>query len=328
MSTFSRHWSFGNPLAAFTLNRRGDWMALGLTDGTVNLLPAADAPGSAVPLRLTNGEPFWLVPDADEHGFLAGAADGRLWLIDPAIGTLTDLMTVTAPLSGLAAGANGLRAIASDDSLFLLNPAGTLRAVLRLDTPPLSLQFNPCGKRLVLRQEKDLHLVWVNAKKPQHQHLSLPAQASSLFWRANGTELILALDDSSLLVASPDGKRQRLPLPSPARLIAPDASGAYVFAAQGRHLWAWPLTQTTQAEPDHRALPIAIDHMAPHPSAPFMAVAAENGAILLVPYDGRPEAPLLPATGKRLLDLVWSPSGDLLFAPLAEGGLLLFPAPK
>ena len=90
-SSIARQWDFGLPIASLVINRRGDWMAAALGDGSLRMLPARDDAEKPKEMNLHNGVALSLVPDADDHAFLSGGDDGKVFIIDPQLETPTQI---------------------------------------------------------------------------------------------------------------------------------------------------------------------------------------------------------------------------------------------
>jgi hypothetical protein len=326
MSSFARHWSFGSPLTGFALNARQDWMAFALADGTLRLLPAFDEPNQPTTLSLFD-TPFVLGPDADDHAFLAGGADGRTLLIEPGLEAPTEIANVKEPIAAIAGSSSGQRALLCGDRILLLSPSGKEQARLTLPARGTEMGFSPNGKRLAALHEKGVSLFWVNVKKPQAEILPTPTPPHALLWHPTNKGLCVALKDGRAM-GFPLGEEPQILTqepPSPCLSLAFSANEAHLVASGGAQITVWPLSdQNPAAQRLSRPAGPKITHVAPHPFDPFVAGAYENGAIIFAPFDGRVEATILPATGKKLVDLVWNKAGDILFAPLEEGALLLF----
>ena len=86
-SAIAREWKFDAPVIALTVNRNGDYVAAALGDGSLRLFHAYPdflQPPREIPLH--NGISLSLQADADAHAFLSGGDDGKVFIIDPALG--------------------------------------------------------------------------------------------------------------------------------------------------------------------------------------------------------------------------------------------------
>src|ERR1700742_3356751 len=82
-SAIARLWDFKLPIAGLAINRRGDWVAAALGDGSLRNLPANDEVKDPKILDLHEGVSLSLQPDADDHAFLSGGDDGKVFIVDP-----------------------------------------------------------------------------------------------------------------------------------------------------------------------------------------------------------------------------------------------------
>ncbi len=165
-SAIARQWDFRVSVTAIACNRRGNWIAATLGDGSVRLLPASDEADAPKLLPLHDGVSLSLQADADDHAFLSGGDDGKAFIIDPELDAPTLLVEHKQQwIDHVASSPEGLRAYSIGKTAHVLNAEGQPHG--QPLTHPSSiggLAFSPNGKRLAASHYNGVSLWWMNAK--------------------------------------------------------------------------------------------------------------------------------------------------------------------
>ena len=335
VSAIARQWNFGFPVIALTCNRRGDWVAAALGDGSVRLLPAHDEAEKPQELAVHEGVSLSLQPDADEHGFLSGGDDGRVFVIDPTLNAPTLLAEHKNQWVDHVAGSpEGHRAYSLSKTVYLLDSEGkALGAPLPHPSSVGGLAFSPNGKRLAASHYNGVSLWWVNAKEAVPAKLNFKGSHLPIAWHPDGKILVTAMQENSLhgWRLADSAEMQMQGYATKIHSLAFTARGRYLATSGAEQAICWPFfgggpwgkAPLTLGGNDGRL----VTRVAPHPKDELVAAGYEDGMIILAPLDGRMEVmihPPLALKGASVIGLTWNAAGDCLFAALENGSLLLF----
>jgi WD40 repeat protein len=337
-----RQWKVDAPVLSLCLNRKGDFVAAALGDGSARLFPtsAADIDASSYApkqIHLHDGVSLSLQADADEHGFISSGDDGKVLLIDPAL----DAPTVIAEIKNqwvdhVAASSDGkCRAYSVGKKIYVLDEEGKPKFTDPLIAPssPGGLSFSPNGKRLAVSHYNGVSLWWMNAKDTAAAKLEWKGSHLDLIWSPDGKNLLTSLQENALhgwQIA--DGKEMRMQgYASKVRSMAFTPKGKFLATSGADQIICWPFSgggpwgkpPLTLGGSDQRL----VTQVAPHPRDEMVAGGYDDGMIVLAPLDGRMEIMIHPPTGapkSGVTGLVWNKEGDALFAGTESGTLLLF----
>jgi len=330
----ARQWNLGVPIAALALNRRGDWIAASLGDGSVCLLPASDEANKPHIMPAHNGVSLSLEPDADDLGFLSGGDDGHVFIIEPGV----DAPTLLAERKGqwidhVATSTEGLRAYASGKRLILLDKEGEEAATWQTPSSIGGLAFSPNGKRLAASHYNGLSLWWTKAKEPEAERLEGKGSYLAPIWPPDGKNVIAALQEPALHGWRLDDKAEMhmRGYSAKVRSMGFTARGRYLATSGAAQIICWPFAgggpwdkkPLTLGGSDGRL----VTCVKPHLKDELVAAGYEDGMIIMAPLDGRMEViihPPIAAQGACVMGLAWNGDGDCLFAALENGTLLLF----
>ena len=199
-SAVFRQWTFDLPITALVANRNGDWVMAALADGSVRALPMNDEAENPRSLDVHRGVSLSLQPDADDHAFLSGGDDGRVFIIDPKL----DAPTLLAEhknqwVDHVAASTSGFRAYSIGKNIHLLNDAGEKHGeVLGHPSSPGGLAFSPNGKRLAASHYNGVSLWWTNAKQTLPIKLVWKGSHLGLLWHPDGKTVMTSLQENAL----------------------------------------------------------------------------------------------------------------------------------
>lgn len=342
-SAVCRRWAMGQPLLDMVINRRGDWALGALADGSLVVIPAEDSGEEPNLLPAHDGVSLCIRPDADDHGFLSGGDDGRVFLVDPGIAAPTLLVEHKGKwIDHVAGSCEGQRAYSSGKTLYRLNEDGAAAAEpLPLPSSIGGLSFSPNGKRLAVSYYGGVQLFWANA--PTTAPDILPWQGSHLnsIWSPDSGFLLTAMQDASLhgwrmgdkaLKSKEAGNEMHMQgYETKIASMAFTAGGKYLATSGAAQVVCWPFFDGGPWEKQPMMLGGAetrlVTRVAPHPNDPLTAAGYDDGMIILAPFDGRMEIMIhepVAARGAAVIGLGWSREGDCLLAALENGLVLLF----
>ena len=215
MSAIYRQWKFDAPVASLCVNRNGDWVAAALGDGSAQLFPASDEADEPKSLKLHDGVSLSLQPDADAYAFLSGGDDGKVLIIDPAVGETTLLVEHKNQwVDHVAGSADGkYRAYNAGKKIYVLDEEGKPKFAEPLAVPsnPGALAFSPNGKRLAASHYNGVSLWWMNSKDMTPITLTWKGSHLDLIWSPDGKALLTSMQDCALHCWQlSDGKEMRM----------------------------------------------------------------------------------------------------------------------
>ena len=199
-SAIAKQWKLPAPVIALAVNRRGDFIAAALGDGSLRLLPATEDAKEPKDMKLHDGVSLSLAPDADDHAFLSGGDDGKVFIIDPQL----DAPTLLAEhknkwIDHVAGSTEGFRAYASGKNLYLLDDEGNEKlGPASLPSSAGGLAFSPNGKRLAASHYGGVSLFWANAENAAPVKLPWKGSHLGIIWHPDGKAVITALQENAL----------------------------------------------------------------------------------------------------------------------------------
>lgn len=334
-SAIAREWKLGVPVLSMVCNRRGDWVAAALSDGSVALLPSNDEAEQPKIMPLHGGVSLSMKQDADEHSFLSGGDDGKLFIIDPEIDTPTQLVEQKNKwIDQVASSTEGFRAYSIGKNVYILDAEGNIcGAPLIIPSSAGGLAFSPNGKRLAAGHYNGVSLWWVNAKDSEPVKLEWKGSHLSLAWHPDSKIIISAMQENALhgWNLANDKEMQMEGYAAKIHSMEFTARGKYLATSGADQAICWPFfgggpwgkAPLTLGGSDGRL----VTHVAPHPTDELVAVGYDDGMIILAPLDGRMEIMLhqpVAFQGTAVTGLAWNAAGDCLFAATESGRVILF----
>ena len=325
------------PVTALAVNRNGDAVAAALGDGSLRFL-AGQCRGRATAkeLKLHNGVSLSLQPDADDHAFLSGGDDGKIFIIDPA----ADAPTLLAEhknqwIDHVASSAEGGFAPIAPARISICWMPKARRRASRSPHPSSigGVAFSPNGKRLAASHYNGVSLWWTNSKEQTPVKLSWKGSHLGLIWHPDGKIIISAMQDGALhgWRLSDMNEMRMEGYAGKIHSMSFTAKGRYLASSGAEQIICWPFfgggpwgkTPLTLGGRDGRL----VTRVAPHPKDELVAAGYEDGMIILAPLDGRMEMMIHPPVAEKgagVVGMVWNAAGDCLFAALENGYLMLF----
>jgi WD40 repeat protein len=335
-SAIARHWDFSLPIASLAINRKGDWIALAMGDGSLRLLPANEEAKEAKELKLHNGVSLSLAADADEHAFLSGGDDGKVFIIDPALDTPTQLVEHKNKWIDHVAsdGKEGLRAYSVGKAVHILNDEGEAVGEPRqAPSSPGGLAFSPNGKRLAATHYNGISLWWTNSKETAPAKLMWKGSHLGVLWHPEGKIVMTSMQESALhgWRLSDNAEMQMQGYAGKIHGMAFTPRARYLATSGADQVICWPFfgggpwnkAPLTLGGLDGRL----VTRVAPHPKDEIVAAGYDDGMIILAPLDGRMEMlihPPVAKTGAAVVGMSWNGAGDCLFVALENGYVAMF----
>lgn len=333
-SAVSCEWNFNCPASALAVNRRGDWIAVALGDGSLRLLPANEIAETPKEIKLHEGVSLSLAQDADDHAFLSGGDDGKVFIIDPEIDAPTLIAEQKNQWIDHVAGspAGEFRAYSAGKFVHLLDADGKEIGARELPSSAGGLAFSPNGKRLAASHYNGISLWWTNAKDSAPIKFSWKGSHLALIWHPDGKIIISAMQEASLhgWRLTDNNEMQMQGYAGKVHSLAFTAKGRYLATSGAEQVICWPFfgggpwgkTPLTLGGSGGRL----VSCVAPNPKEEMLAAGYEDGMIILAPLDGRMDMLIHPPNGSNVVGLAWNGAGDCLFAALENGYLVLFTA--
>ncbi len=334
-SAIARQWNFGFPITALTANRRGDWIAAALGDGSLRLLRAREEASEPKEVKLHNGVSLCLQPDADEHTFLSGGDDGCVFIVDPQVDAPTLLKEHKNQwIDHVAVSPAGeFRAYSAGKNIHLLDSEGEEKFTAQTPSSPGGLAFSPNGKRLAASHYNGVSLYWTNAKESAPVKYEWKGSHLGLLWHPDGKIIISAMQETALHGwRLTDGNEMQMQgYVSKIRSMEFTAKARYLATSGADQAICWPFfgggpwgKTPLMLGGNNGRLVVCV---APHPKDEMVTVGYEDGMIIMAPLDGRMEILIHPPVAQKraaVAGLVWNKEGDCLFAALENGSLMLF----
>ncbi len=336
-SALFHQWVFDAPVLSLCVNRRGDFVAASFADGSVRLFIANDEKDNPHTLALHDGISLSLRPDADDHAFLSGGDDGKVFILNP----LTHETTLIAEhknqwVDHVAGAVDGKhRAYNVGKKIYVLDEEGKAKfdAPLAVPSNAGDIAFSPNGKRLAVSHYNGVSLFWLNAKDATPSVLAWKGSHLDMLWSADGKILMTSMQENALHGWQiSDSKEMRMQgYAAKIKSMAWTGRGKFLATAGADQIICWPFSgggpwgkpPVTLGGQDGRL----VTQVAPHPKDDMIAAGYDDGMIVLAPLDGRMEIMIHPpASGDKntITGLVWNAGGDCLFAATETGNVLLF----
>ncbi len=336
-SAIYAQWKLDAPVLSLCVNRKGDWVAATLADGTARLFPASDEAIEPVSVKLHDGISLSLQQDADDHAFLSGGDDGKVLILDPVLGETTLLAEHKNQWIDHVAGSSDgkCRAYNTGKKTHVLDEEGKEKfdPLLAAPSNPGALSFSPNGKRLAISHYNGVSLWWMNAKDTTPTPLAWKGSHLDIIWSPDGKALLTGMQDCALHGWQlADNKEMRMEgYASKIRSMGFTARSKFLATSGAEQVICWPFSgggpwgkpPLTLGGTDGRL----VTHIAPHPKDDMVAAGYSDGMIVLAPLDGRMEIMIntpSAAPSSAINGLVWNAAGDALFAASESGTILLF----
>lgn len=334
-SAIARQWNFNIPITGLTTNRRGDWVAASLGDGSFRFVAAHDDVEQSAEMAVHNGISLSLKPDADDHAFLSGGDDGKVFIIDPTLNAPTLIAEHKNQwVDHVAASAEGgIRAYSIGKNVHMLNAEGEKHGpALTHPSSVGSLSFSPNSKRLAASHYNGVSLWWTNAKEAVPVKLNWKGSHLGTIWHPDGKILLTSLQESALhgWRLSDMNEMQMQGYAAKIHSMSFTPKGKYLATSGADQVICWPFfgggpwgkSPLTLGGNDARL----VTQVAAHPKDEMVAAGYEDGMLIMAPLDGRMEVLIAPPFGKghAIIGLTWNASGDCLFAATESGTLMLF----
>lgn len=334
LSAVAREWNFNAPIISLALNRVGTCLAIALGDGRINLLEASDLAEQPQEIKVHDGISLSLQPDADEHAFLTGGDDGKVFIVEPNISAPTLISEHKGKwIDHVATSSDGRRAYTVGKQAQILNDEGQIAKTVDLASSAGGLAFSPNGKRLAISHYNGVSVCWVNAASNEVEKLEWKGSHLGLIWSADGKILISSMQEPALHGWRLEDKEEMRMQGYAAKV------GSFTFTAKGKYLatsgaqqvicWPffsggpWGKTPSCLGGTDARL----VTSVSSHPKDELVAAGYEDGMIIMAPLDGRMEMMVHPPSssqGSKIIGLEWNATGDCLFAAQECGRLFLF----
>jgi WD40 repeat protein len=327
-SALLRQWHLGEKTQGLCLNRNGRWSAASLRGGHVALALTEDAGEEPQIVRIDEtSEIVSLIPDSDEHAFLALTEKGAIFIVEPQIVAPTQLIA-RDNIRAIASSPAGLHAFATDKTVYFIDACGEIEPDSYLsDSPIHDIALSPDGCYLAIASKQGMSV------------FSLREKTSQLFLKDKVCIALRGLGDALAGVCR-EGKITCWPefkMPSVSFDVSsfqgtPHVSGittggSFLCASGARQAVLFPLKETETTKHLGGADRRLVSCMAPHASEPFVMVGYDDGMIVMTPIDGRVPIMIHPPTapsGASVTGMVWNVRGDSLLATLESGWLMLF----
>lgn len=341
-SAIARQWKLDTSILDLAINRRGDWVCATLGDGRFMVVAADDAGEDPKLLPGHDGVSLSLTQDADDHAFISGGDDGRVFIIEPEVNAPTQIAEQKNKwIDHVAAAPGELRSFASGKHLFRLSADGAIEVEPKaLPSSIGGLAFSPNGKRLAVSHYNGVSLFWVNAPETPSDVLEWKGSHLGLLWSPDGKTILSAMQDNAIhgwrldaaSKAAEHGNEMMMQgYAGKIHAMAFTAKGKYLATGGASQVICWPFTNGGPWNKQPLVLGGAdgrlITRVAPHPRDEMVAAGFDDGMIILAPLDGRMEVMILPPiapSGAAVTGLVWNNEADCLTASLENGALLLF----
>lgn len=341
-SAYARQWKLDQPVLGLSHNRRGDWCALALGNGAIAVVASDDAGEDPKIVEAHQGVSLSLTMDADDHAFLSGGDDGRVLIVDPAIGAATQIAEHKGKwIDHVAAEPSGQRAYACGKNLYRLNTDGELTGEpLVLPSSIGGLCYSPNGKRLAISHYNGVSLLWAQANETELEVLPWKGSHLRLLFTPDGKILLSALQDNALHgwklganLKSPEAgnEMQMQGYETKVHSMGFTAKGKFLATSGASQIVCWPFTG---GGPWGKA-PVMlggadgclVTQIAAHPRDDMVAAGFDDGRIIFAPLDGRMEVMVhapMAQEGAAITGLGWNPEGDTLLACAENGWVGLF----
>ncbi len=275
-----------------------------------------------------------LVAAAAGERLITGGDDGRVAVTGPDGSTRTFAEAKGAWIDALAASPSGAVAYAAGRRVFARDDRGRERT---LDVPSTArgLAFAPKGYRLAISHYNGATL-WFPNVEAKPEGLEWKGSHLDVTWSPDARFLVSSMQENALhgwrLV--PDKAHMRMSgYPSKTRSFSWSHDGKFLATSGAEAAIIWPFDTkegpTGKAPRECGVRTARVSQVAFHPHSPVLAVAYEDGCILLVRLADASELLVRPATkAGAVTALAWDKPGTRLAFGCADGeaGILTLPA--
>lgn len=326
-----REWDLGARILDLCLDGRGTCALARLEGGSVAFARVEDSGSDPCILRVDETGVLALCRDADDHAFLAVGAQGDLFLLEESVPAPTQVLRAEG-MTTVAAAKNGIRAFACGATVRFVDIDGKIMPdkTFCARGPITSLAFDNAGARLAACHDDgaavlslaDGKIVEI-ASEDSCCEIVFSPKDDVLYATCPKGRLCIWKEDQECfahLSALPDWPNETAPI-----LCGFDSRGSFLALGGAEQGLLVPLSEKNVALRflgETSAQKRRVMRIAPHPSEPLAVLGYADGALMLAPFDGRPDILVHPPAGMPVTGLVWSGSGDALLAGFGASGRL------
>jgi WD40 repeat protein len=275
-----------------------------------------------------------LVAATDGDRFVTGGDDGRVAVTGPDGSTKTLAEAKGAWIDALALHAGGGFAFAAGKRVIARDDKGREKT-LEVPTAARGLAFAPKGYRLAIAHYNGATL-WFPNLDAEPERLEWKGSHLDITWSPDARFVVTSMQENALhgWRLLPDKGHMRMSgYPAKTRSLAWSRDGKWLgtSGAEAAILWPFDSKEGPTGKQPHECgvRPAKVTRVAFHPGAPVLAVAYEDGCILLVRLADASELLVRPAVEESAVTaLAWDKTGRHLAFGCEDGaaGILNLPA--
>ncbi|MEJ0018863.1 MAG: WD40 repeat domain-containing protein [Acetobacteraceae bacterium] len=308
-------------VVAAGFNRAGTMAAFALGDGTLRLVPVADAETWAVS-EAHDGAVLSLAPDATPAGFVTGGDDGKFRRIgaDGSLLVLADFRSRWVEHVATHPGEKGksLLACTVGKVIHLFDGTGAKLKELAHPSSATGLAFDARGKRVAASHYNGATLWFVGAKVDSPRKLEWKGSHTAIAIHPDGDAVVTAMQENALHGwRLSDNQHMRMSgYPAKTESLSFTAKGKWLATSGADAMVLWPFFG---GGPMGKA-PIELaggdgvvcTRVAAHPQQEMVAGGFADGLVVLADVNSSRILPVAPPGRGGVSALAWSPDGSRL----------------
>lgn len=263
---------------------------------------------------------------ADGEILVTTSTDGsaRVWALPTGL-LVTGLLGHTNHVEGADLSGDGRSVVTwSTDGTARVWDTETGAARVNLTGPGgaiTSAAFDPSGEFVLTTSDDRRARIWKSRVDAELRPLArVPTPVAAASFSADGTVVAVAARSGISILRAADGRRTALVPTSPVHVTAVTPDGSLVAAARGRQVRTWRVTGEPASAFEEEEVTTALAFSR---DAGRIALGAHDGTVRIRTVEGRRLA-TLTGVRRHIMCLAFSPSGELLAAGLANGGVVVW----
>lgn len=353
-----REWALGEAVAQIVFNANMSAVACTLVDGTLAILPMADAehPERRIRMELETGRTTIrprenppapeIRPDPrhiggvichlGEQGFAVGGEGTALWRVTARGQTVRLVRDGDAPVTALCSAGQAAICVARGGHVALLETQSmTAQAECDLPSPVMKLAVSPNGALIVAWHAGQFTVLKAETLDAVSE-IKADGVVTTLAWSPDGRWIAAGCEDKALIVVDvTTGQADRIvDFPGPVASVAFNARAGVLVASGAFRVVGWRLPDlpfgTHEGAPIQTGKPglTLVEYVAPNPKRETCAAGYANGLVTICPLGQRDELMLCEGRGAPVSAMGWSEDGMNLALGFADGRAAIISFPK
>lgn len=353
-----REWMLGDAVTRVAFNANASAVACVLRNGTLAMLPVADAehPEKRIRMELETGRTTIrprenpLPPEIrtdlrdiggaccrlGEQGFAISGGGGALWQVTARGQTVRIAGDGVAPVTALCSVGSAHFCVARGEYLSLLDVESRLeKATCHLPAPVDQMAVSPDGALLAARSASHVMILDVHTMEIVSE---IPADGvvTTLAWSPDGRWIAGGCEDKALVLVDVTRKQadRIVDFPGPVASVAFNAKAGVLVASGAFRVVGWRLPDLPFGAHEGDSILTGkpgltlVERVASNPKRETCAVGYANGLVTICPLGHRDELMLCEGRGAPVAAMDWSRDGTHLALGFTDGRAAIVSFPK